>query len=205
MFIRTKQFAHALVLGQERVLQTKNYPIPFNRVIRKTVPIPTGTSQIIFDNVYDGKLPDLVTLAMVSDRNMGGVYQTRPFHFQNFGAFYLFMQANGEQIPRFANQPNSAGRDYIRSYFVVLEALAFDIGPNCWDLTPEEWAHGYNIYAFKITPGPIGTVRCPARFCAVRLEIKVSNQTPDNVSVLMLSKHCADIQIDKSKNIIPIN
>ena len=136
---------------------------------------------------------------------MGGGYQTNPFHFQNFGANYLCMQANGEQIPRLAYQPNFAGRDYIRSYFVVLEALGFDIGPNCWDLTPEEWANGYNIYAFKITPGPIGTVRRPAPLGAARLEIKFSNQTPENISVLLLSQHCPEIEIDKYKNILPIN
>ena len=63
--------------------------------------MPTGTSQIEFDNVYQGKLP-VVILAMVSDTDMSGGYQANPFHFQNFGANYLCIQANGEQIPSIA-------------------------------------------------------------------------------------------------------
>ena len=71
LLIRTKHISPSLILGQERVLQTKNYSIPFNKVITKTMTFPTGTSQIEFDNVYQGKLPDLVMLAMVSDTDMG--------------------------------------------------------------------------------------------------------------------------------------
>ncbi|KAF0138562.1 MAG: Uncharacterized protein FD143_3645, partial [Ignavibacteria bacterium] len=123
--------------------------------------------------------------------------QANPFQFQNFGANYLCIQANGEQLPRLAYQPNFANQDYIRSYFGVLEALGYDIGPNCWDLTPEEWANGYNIYAFKITPCPIGTVRSPARLGSARLEIMFSARTTVNISVLLLSQHSAEIQIYK--------
>ena len=87
----------------------------------------------------------------------------------------------------------------------MLEARGFDIGPNCRDLTPEEWANGYNIYAFKITPGTIGTVRSPARLGSSRLEIKFSAHTTGNITVHLLAQHSAEIQIEKYKNIIPIN
>ena len=174
-------------------------------MIRKTLPIPTGTSQIEFVNVYQGKLPDVVILAMVSDTAMSAGYQANPFHFHYFGANYLCIQANGEQIHRLAFQPNFTNRDYIRSYFGGLQALGFEIRPNSWDLTPAEWPNGYNIYGFKITHGPIGTVRSPARLGSARLEIRFSAQTTVNLSVLLLSQHSAEIQIDKNKNIIPIN
>ena len=205
LFIRTKEISPGLILAQEKVLQTSNYSIPFHKIITKTLTVPTGTSQIEFDNIYQGKLPDLIILAMVSDADMSGGYQRNPFHFQNFGANYLCMQSNGIQIPRLAYQPDFANRDYIRSYFGVLEALGFDIGPNCWDLTPDEWANGYNIYAFKITPGPIGTVSTPARVGGIRLELKFAVATNGNISILLLSQNCAEIQIDKYKNIIAIN
>ena len=41
LFIRTKHISPSLILGQERVLQSKNYSIPFNKVITKTLSIPT--------------------------------------------------------------------------------------------------------------------------------------------------------------------
>ena len=111
----------------------------------------------------------------------------------------------GSKYPGWLIRKIFSNNDYIRSYFGVRIALGFDIGPNCWDLTPEEWANGYNIFAFKITPDPIGTVRSPPRLGSARLEIKFSAQTTVNLSVLLLSQHSAEIQIDKYKNIIPIN
>ena len=104
LFIRTKNISPSLILGQDWVLQTKKYSIPFNNVVTITLPIPTGTSHIAFVNVYQGKLPDVVILAMVSDTSMSGGYQTNPFHFQNFGANYLCIHSNGEQIHRLISQ-----------------------------------------------------------------------------------------------------
>ena len=51
------------------------------------------------------------TSTTVSDTDMSGGYQANPFHFQNFGANYLCIQANGEQIPRLAYQLNFTDPD----------------------------------------------------------------------------------------------
>ncbi|KAF0155389.1 MAG: hypothetical protein FD188_3140 [Ignavibacteria bacterium] len=205
LFIRTKEISPSLMTAHQKVLQDTNYSITYNQIKTKVVSIPTGTSAIEFDNVFQGKLPDIVVLAMISDANMTGGYQANPFNFENFGVNFLCIQANGEQIPRIPYQPNFANNDYIRAYFGILEALGYDIGPNCWELTPEEWATGYNIYAFKLTAGPIGTVRTPPRVGSARLEIKFANASTTNINVLLLSQQSAEIQIDKYKNVILIN
>jgi hypothetical protein len=205
LFIHSKEVAPSLILSQEKQLQNANYTIPFTRIVTKTVTIPNGTSQIEFDNVYQGKLPDLVILALVSDANMTGGYQRNPFNFQNFGVNFLSFQANGEQIPRLPYQPNFAQDDYINTYYGVLEAIGFDVGPLCWDITPEEWAEGYNIYAFKITPGPIGSVRTPVRVGSVRLSLRFAAPTAANINVLLSSQQPAEIQIDKYKNVVVVS
>lgn len=201
LFIRTKEISPSLILAHEKMLQKTNYSILYNKITTKTVSIPNGTSNIEFDNIYMGKLPDLIVMAMTTDTDMAGGYQRNPFNFQHFGVNYLCLKANGEQIPRIALQPNFATKDYIRAYFGVLESLGFDIGPNCWDIKPEEWANGYSIFAFKITPGPIGTVHSPSRVGAIRLELKFSANTASNINVLLLAQQTAELQIDKYKNV----
>ncbi|KAF0143202.1 MAG: hypothetical protein FD143_3449 [Ignavibacteria bacterium] len=86
-----------------------------------------------------------------------------------------------------------------------MEALGFDTGPICWDLTPEEWANGFNIYAFKVTPGPIGIIRTPIRVGSIRLTLKFAQATAANINVLLSSQQPAEIQIDKYKNVLAIN
>ena len=68
------------------MLQTNNFAIPYNRMITKTQPIPTGTSYIEFDNVSQGKVPDMLISDMVSDTALSGGYQANTVHFQNFDA-----------------------------------------------------------------------------------------------------------------------
>lgn len=201
LFIRTKEIAPSLINAQEKILQNHNYSIPFNRITTKTLAIPNGTTSIEFDNVYQGKLPELIIMVMVSDANMAGGYNINPFNFQHFGVNYICMQANGDQIPRIALQADFANADYIRAYFGVIEALGYDVGPNCWDLTPAEWANGYTIWAFKLSPGPIGTVKSPSRVGSARLEIKFAAATAQNITYILLSQQPAEVQIDKYKNV----
>ena len=84
----------------------------------------------------------------------------------------------------------------------VLEALNMDIGPCCWDLTPEEWANGYTIWAFKITPGPIGSVRSLPRTGTIRLEAKFGTATDAILNLVLLSQKPAEIQFDQFKNVM---
>ena len=202
--VQTKVFSPSFLMAQEKLLQTNNFVLPMNKVDPKTLMLPTGTSQIEFDNVYQGKLPDLVTLAFVADADMAGGYQNNPFNFQNFGVNYLAMQANGDLVPRIPYQPNFTTGDYISDYLTVMRALGQDNGPNCWNLTPTEWANGYNIYAFKLTPGPIGTVRSAARVGSVRLILKFAAATQANITVIMHSQQYGEHQMDKYKTWIAI-
>ena len=101
---------------------------------------------------------------------------------------------------RLAYQLNFTTLDNIRSDLRAVEAGDFHLGPNCWDQSLELSANGYTIYAFKITPGPIWSVRSPARSFALqssRLEIKFSAQTNVNIRVAKLSQHRGQIEIDK--------
>ena len=92
-------------------------------------------------------------------------------------------------------------KDYIKEYYKVLEALNYDIGTNCLDRTPEEWAAGFKIWAFKITPGPLGAVRSIPRVGTVRIEMKFAAATDKIYNMLLLSSRPAELQIDKFTNV----
>ncbi|KAF0151262.1 MAG: hypothetical protein FD188_3455, partial [Ignavibacteria bacterium] len=72
LFIRSKEVSPNLIVAHENLLQSSNYSIPYTRIVTKTLTIPQGTTQIEFVNVYQGILPDLVIMGLVSDANMTG-------------------------------------------------------------------------------------------------------------------------------------
>lgn len=110
----------ALILDEERVLPTKEYPISFNNLISKHQAIPAGTSQNEFDNGFQCKLPDLVIFAIVSDADMSAGYQAYPFHIHHFVTNFICLKANLEQIFTVAYQPNFPNCDDIRRYLGVI-------------------------------------------------------------------------------------
>ena len=133
---------------------------------------------------------------MVADKAVSGSCTTNPFKFQNFGINYHVLHVNSELVPRIALEPNFTTGEYMRENITVLEALGFDIGPNTWSIRPSEWANGYNIYAFKITPGSIGSVRLNQLTGDVGLEAKFSDPTCANITLIVLSEEPATLEID---------
>ena len=65
--------------------ENRNYIIPHRKVSMKTMNIPSGGTSYIFDNLFKGKLPDRIALAMVDDAAATGSSIGNPFNFPNFG------------------------------------------------------------------------------------------------------------------------
>ena len=71
------------------------------------------------------------------------------------------------------------------------------------ELTPEEWANCYNIYAFKIPSSTSGTLRSSAPLWAARLEIRFSVQSPATISDLILHNIVARLKLIKIRTLFP--
>ena len=187
-----------MFLAHQKMLETVNYQIPHTKISLKTHMVPNGVLSYNIDNLYKGKLPDRIVLAMVTNQAITGHYQSNPFNFQNFGLNFLVLKVNSQMVPRIPLEPNFGDPgDYLREYMNVLENLEYDIGPNIWSLTPASLASGHNIWVFKITPGPLGGVRSNPVTGDIRLEIKFANQTANGITLILLSEEPATLEVDK--------
>ena len=196
--IQMKEISPPMFLAHQQMLEKVNYQIPHTKVSLKTHMVPNGVLSYNIDNLFKGKLPDRIVLAMVTNQAITGHYQTNPFNFQNFGLNYLVLKVNSQMVPRIPLEPIFGDRpDYLREYMHVLETLEYDVGPNIWSLTPKTWATGNNIWVFKITPGPLGGVRSAPVTGDIRLEMKFAAQTANGITLILLSEEPATLEIDK--------
>jgi len=201
MFIRMREVAPSLILAHEQMLQKGNFYYPFTGVTMKQLTIANGVTSFQQENVYMGKLPNRLAIGMVADGTITGSYTLNPYHFQNFGANYISIRVNGEQIPRVALQPNFAAGDYIREYMSVLEALGMDSENQAISLNPTEWAGGSTLFVFKLSSGSAG-VRSIPKTGSVRLEIRFAAATNANINLILFAEFSELFEIDKFKNII---
>ena len=132
--IKFKELSESRVTSHKEMVMkdNRNYIIPHTKVSMKTQNIPSGGTSYMFDNLFKGKLPDRIALAMEADAAATGSY-------------YLARSANSELIPRIPLEPSFATNDYLREYLSVMEAMGYDNRPYTWAISPNQWATGHNI------------------------------------------------------------
>ena len=200
--VQFKQVSKHMAVSHLETVGEVNYQIPHTKVLMKTQHIPQGVTNFSIDNIFKGKLPDRVALAMVSDAAMTGSYNSNPFNFEHFGVNYMSLLVNSQHVPRIPYEPDFQRNDYLREYLGVLEAMGYDIGPYTWSISPSAWATGYNFWVYKVTPGPIGAVRSKQLTGDIRLEMKFRQATNANITLIVLSEEPATLEIDKFNHVL---
>ena len=146
-------------------------------------------------------------MEMITDDEFASGYHTAsPFNFQHFNVSRLEMKKNGTTYPRGGYTPKWADENYIYDYMKFQGQLGNDTGDKCIQLTPHEWAHGYTLFSFKLTPGPIGSgVAGPRSHSTggnVRLELSFAQPTPANLKIILLYQTLSVLEIDLWNNVV---
>ena len=206
LIIHTKQLSNSTEIAHRSLVHEKNMRLPYTRVLMKHIAIPSGSSTICLDNIFTGPLPDLVLMGFVSDAAFAGSYTENPFNFQNFKLKRLDMFANGNRVSQMGYRPDFAKKLYEDSYFTFQEQLGFDQGDRCVNITPEEWANGFNLYSFKVTDGPIGSgtvgPRSHSETGSARLEIDFETPPAANLKLIIMHQYLGILEVDEYNNII---
>jgi hypothetical protein len=206
LIIHTKQLSDAAELAHRALIHEKNMRLPYTRVMMKHIAIPSGSSTICLDNIFTGPLPDLVLMGFVSDAAFAGSYTENPFNFQNFKLKRMDLYANGNKVSQMGYRPDFTKKLYNDAYFTFQEQLGFDQGDRCANITPEEWANGFNLYSFKITDGPIGSgtagPRSHSETGSARLEVDFETPPAANLKLIIMHQYLGIIEVDEYNNII---
>ena len=206
LIIHTKQLSDATELAHRALIREKNMRLSHTRVMMKHVAIPSGSSTICLDNIFTGGLPDLVVMGFVSDTAFAGSYTDNPFNFQNFKVKRMDMYANGNKVSQMGYKPDFAKGLYNEAYMTFQEQLGFDQGDRCVNITPEEWAKGFNLYSFKITDGPIGSgtiaPRSHSETGSARLEVDFETAPAHNLKLIIYYQMLGILEVDEYNNII---
>ena len=166
-----------------------------------------GLGSIAFDNVLTSALPDLVIMGLVHDDTfVGGYHQPSPFHFQHFNVNRVDMKVNGTQKPSGGYTPNWENGNYIKDYWTFLSELGYQTGDKCAHISPIEWEFGYTLFAFRLTPEPIGSrvagPRTHAKTGNARLELSFAQPTPHNIKIVLMYQSPAVLEIDLFYNVV---
>ena len=207
LLMHTKQLSEQTELAHRTIVQNQSMRLPHTRVLLKHLSVAAGLGSIAFDNVFTSALPDLVIMGMVTDDTfVGGYHQASPFNFQHFNVNRVDMKVNGTQRPSGGYTPSWVDGNYINDYWTFLKELGYDTGDKCMQISPIEWANGNTLFAFKLTPGPIGSgvagPRTHARSGNARLELSFAQPTQENIKIILMYQSPAILEVDLFNNVV---
>ena len=74
--VQFKKVSKDMAISHHKPVDGVNSQIPITKVVRKTQHIPQGVTNFSIDNLFKGKLPGRVALAILNDAAMTGSYTT---------------------------------------------------------------------------------------------------------------------------------
>jgi hypothetical protein len=207
MYIRTKKVSPDLILAHREMLNKTNFRLPHTQVtIRKSL-LAAGSSSSTVAFPFPTRMPKRVVVGFVTNAASSGAYHLNPFNFQNFGITDLSLTWNGQKIPSDGLSMSYPDGQYYRAYLNTLEALGLDTDNRAIALAPQDWKQGYNLYAFKIAPGPIdNTIHTASTSGAgtLTLDVKFAAALGEAVDVLMYCETPGTLEIDKLGNVLQL-
>jgi hypothetical protein len=196
LYVRSKEVNSELIEAHREILKEHNFGIPFTQVNLKTYQIPSNMTSATFPSVFNDKMPKRIVIALVQQDRVTGKYTLNPFKFQHFNLQTLTVTVNGKSIPADPLSMDYNTQDYQRAYLNTLSALGLDVGNNGLTLTPELWESAYNLYAFKLVPGPIkSSIESKLVRGSVNLSFKFKQATPAPIEVLVYSETNRTLEI----------
>jgi hypothetical protein len=205
LIVRSKRLSDDLVLAHKSLLQSRNYRLPYTRVIMKTDTVAAGLSDLTRNNFHQGLKPSRVTIFMAKSAAVNGAYNANPFAFENFKLTSLVLKIGKDKYPAEDFTMDHANGVYLPSYINTLAALGLDQGTRALSITPEEWSRSFNIYCFKLTPGAITPSvlhSSHAKTVELGLHAKFKEALTDPITVFAYIEEPALLEIDNFDNVI---
>ena len=210
LHVKSKRCATDVVLSHRHMLEkTSSFLMPHTKVEMKTFEISAGVTRHSLSNIFSGNstCPKRMIIGLIENARRSGKNHLNPFLFKNHNLTEISVKVGATAVPRSALKMNFANpRGSSRAYLSVLGALSKDIGNTSNVLTPEIWQSVYNLYAFKLVPGPIdnGPVTSPMQSTNVNLELTFGTPTTEVLTLIVYSESTGLYMIDQMNRLTQV-
>ena len=194
------EISDSMGVAIEKMMEKVNARYILNKNAMKIVTIPAGQTTIMQDNAYLGRLPKRITLCFVADAAMAGGYQQNPFNFPHFNLSQLSLNVNGEMVPNRPYTPDFATNRYIREYQSLYDGLRILFSDKTIDINFTEFAQGFMIYVFDLTPHHHSACQSQSSSGNIRIEVKFTNALAATVNMILSAEYDAILEIDNKRN-----
>ena len=200
--------APSITLSHAEVLKTHPAVYPFTQTDIKTISVPSGSTFVNWDNLFPGRIPRLVRVAMVNSSAFQGSYTNNPFSLDHFSYNFMAVYVNGQSLPgpgiktKF-NGTDASGGNYIDAYMSLFTSTNTLNAPLDCAIDRDEFTSGYAITSFAIDVSSLNDEHWSlSREGNTRLEIRFDQPLGEPITVLVFAQFSRVINIDLPRNVI---
>ena len=179
---------------------------PIRRVECKALTIPQGLPGVRKDNIFSGIIPKSFVFGLVDANSYSGENNKNPYNFQHFKVKTVTLSVNGEvRFKQLVLEYTSAtAKDFIQAYNTLFSGTGKMYANTGLDITREEYAGGYTLYAFDLTPDMCNSADY---FNAVQrgtlsVDITFDGQTEVPINMVCYGDFENVIRIDSERNVV---
>ena len=184
-------------------LQKKMASYPIRRGVIKTFSIAVGTMQETKENLFTGKVPRRLIVALVDSGAFAGDVAKNPFNFQHFNLSSLCAYVDGERFPTRPLQPDFVNGDTVEAYQSLFNGTGMRDDNRGLVFDREMYDKGYTMYIIQLSPGePDSMAYDLTQRGNVRLEMKFKLPLVSTVTAIVYAEYDDQIEIDRDRNVM---
>ncbi|XP_060092529.1 uncharacterized protein F54H12.2-like [Heteronotia binoei] len=198
LFVKKVRVAPGVRLGHAEVLFTANAKYPLDRMGIKVFSIPAGSRVSNQENLFLGQLPKLLVIGLVDNKSFSGAHNKNPFNLKHYDINFFALYLDGEQVPTKPLQPDFEGGNCVKEYMQLVQATGKHMKDRSLLVNCEEFAQGYMLFAFDLSPDHYSSIKTEN----LRAEVRFARVLPHTVNMIVYGVFDNVIEINHRRNVL---
>lgn len=198
--VRRVRVAEAIARIHEQTLTRTNALYPFPKKAISTYNLLAGSRGFVKENLYNGKIPKLLIVAMVAADAYNGSYTKNPYNFIHEKVLHVSVKKDGENIPGQPYEPDFENGSWMREYTSIYANCSLMGRDENLSFTHDEYASGYTFFVFNLTPD-LSMTNALLLNSNIRLEVRFSAALTQTITLLVFGVFDGLFEIDKDRNV----
>lgn len=185
-----------ILISHNTVLNTANAKYDYKKSMLKAFTVPPNMTSFSQDNIFLGKVPNEVIIAIVRNKAFNGSFQYNPFAFENFNVCNVNLQISGQN--EVSLKPNYDSNHYMECYDSMFNEKTKVIGNY---ISREDYKNGCAIYMLTVKHVKDPKYVYMLRNGYVRLNIDFKQPVSDALTVIVYTNIDALVEFDDARNV----
>ena len=193
---------HSIARSHLEHFTLAKYPVRRTEVATYTV--SQGDQSFLRQNVFSGRVPDLLTMIIVPTKSFNGDFKRNPFYFRHANLSMLNVSVGGKSVTGTSMKLDLSKEKYDKAFINLYENTKKGFmtdGGN--DISFTEFRMGYTVFLFDLTVDqtPYDLIKSVPMGSNVQVEGQFSEAATEALEIIMIGRYTSYVQIDKNRSV----